>query len=73
LTSGGSALRSIQSRLPIVLAARTVDKNRKTVASPLLEESEGLDKVEPPEAVEALCAAFSRFAGSMIAWTVQAF
>src|SRR6188472_2423194 len=37
----------------IGLSARIVDKNGKTIASKLFEESEGLDKVEPPQAAEA--------------------
>jgi phospholipid/cholesterol/gamma-HCH transport system substrate-binding protein len=34
--------------------------------------SEKFDKVEPPAAVAAFDAAFSRIAKNMIAWTVQA-
>src|SRR5216684_2926955 len=56
----------------IGLSARIVDKNGKIVASRLFEESEGLDKVEPPQAVAAFSAAFGRIARDMIAWTVQA-
>lgn len=53
------------------LSARIVDKNGMTIAARLFEESEGLDKVEPPQAVEAFSAAFGRIAKDMIAWTVQ--
>jgi phospholipid/cholesterol/gamma-HCH transport system substrate-binding protein len=56
----------------IGLSARIVDKDGKVVASRLFEESERLDKVEPPAAVAAFNAAFGRLAKSMIAWTVQA-
>ena len=56
----------------IGLSARIVDKNGKVVASRLFEESEKLDKVEPPEAVAAFSAAFGRIARDMIVWTVQA-
>jgi phospholipid/cholesterol/gamma-HCH transport system substrate-binding protein len=56
----------------IGLSARIVDRNGKVVASRLFEESEGLEKVEPPEAVAAFSAAFGRLAKDMIAWTVQA-
>ena len=56
----------------IGLSARIVDKNGKVVASRLFEESEKLDKVEPPQAVAAFNAAFGRIAKDMIAWTVQA-
>jgi phospholipid/cholesterol/gamma-HCH transport system substrate-binding protein len=55
----------------IGLSARIVDKNGKTIASRLFEESEGLDKVEPPQAAEAFSAAFGRIAKNMIAWAVQ--
>ena len=55
----------------IGLSARIVDKNGKTIASKLFEESEGLDKVEPPQAAEAFSAAFGRIAKNMIAWAVQ--
>jgi phospholipid/cholesterol/gamma-HCH transport system substrate-binding protein len=48
------------------LSARIVDKNGKIVASRLFEESEKLERVEPPEAVAAL------IAKDMIGWTVQA-
>ena len=56
----------------IGLSARIVDKNGKIIASRLFEESEGLDKVEPPQAVAAFSAAFGRLAKDMIAWTVRA-
>jgi phospholipid/cholesterol/gamma-HCH transport system substrate-binding protein len=56
----------------IGLSARIVDKNGKIVASRLFEESEALDKIAPPQAVEAFSAAFVRLAKDMIAWTVQA-
>ncbi len=56
----------------IALSARVVDKNGKVVASHLFEESEALDKVEPPQAVAAFNVAFGRIARDMVAWTVQA-
>ena len=49
------------------LSARIVDKSGKTIAARLFEESEGLDKVEPLQAVEAFSAAFGRIAKDMIA------
>jgi phospholipid/cholesterol/gamma-HCH transport system substrate-binding protein len=56
----------------IGLSARIVDKNGKVIASRLFEDSEKLDKVEPPAAVAAFNGAFGRIAKEMIAWTVQA-
>jgi len=56
----------------IGLSARIIDKNGKIVASRVFEESEGLDKVEPPQAAAAFSAAFDRLAKEIIAWTVQA-
>jgi len=54
------------------LSAKIIDRDGKVIASRLFEESEKLDKVEPPEAVAAFSAAFGRIAKDMIAWTVQA-
>ena len=56
----------------IGLSAKIVDKDGKVVASRLFEESERLDKVEPPATVVAFDDAFARIARNMIAWTVQA-
>jgi phospholipid/cholesterol/gamma-HCH transport system substrate-binding protein len=56
----------------IGLSARIVDKNGKVIASRLFEESEKLDRVEPPAAVAAFDEAFGRLAKNMIAWTAQA-
>ena len=56
----------------IGLSARILDKDGKVVASRLFDESERLDKVEPPAAAAAFSAAFGRLAKDMIAWTVQA-
>ncbi len=55
----------------IALSARLVDKDGKVVASRLFEESQKLDKIEPPAAVEAFNAAFARLAKELISWTVQ--
>jgi len=62
----------LSARAEIGLSARIIDKNGKIVASRLFEETEKLDKVEPPEAVSAFSTAFGRIANDMIAWTVQA-
>ena len=56
----------------IGLSARIVDKNGKIVASRLFEESQKLERIEPPEAVAAFSAAFGRIAKDMITWTVAA-
>jgi phospholipid/cholesterol/gamma-HCH transport system substrate-binding protein len=56
----------------IGLSARILNKDGKVIASRLFEESEKLDKVEPPAAAAAFSAAFGRLAKNMIAWTVQA-
>jgi phospholipid/cholesterol/gamma-HCH transport system substrate-binding protein len=56
----------------IALSARIVDKSGKIVASRLFEQSQKLDKVEPPAAVAAFSDAFGRMAKDMIAWTVEA-
>jgi phospholipid/cholesterol/gamma-HCH transport system substrate-binding protein len=55
----------------IGLSARIVDKNGKIIASRLFEESQKLDKVEPPAAVAAFDDAFDRIAKAMILWAVQ--
>jgi len=54
------------------LSARIVDKNGKVIASRLFEDSQKIDKVEPPAAVAAFNDVFGRVAKEMIAWTVQA-
>ena len=56
----------------IGLSARIVDKNGTVIASRLFDESQKLDKLEPPAAVAAFGDAFGRIAKDMIAWTVQA-
>ena len=56
----------------IGLSARLLDKNGKVVASRLFEESQKLDRIEPPAAVDAFNSAFGRIAKEMIGWTVQA-
>jgi phospholipid/cholesterol/gamma-HCH transport system substrate-binding protein len=56
----------------IGLSARIVDKEGKVTASRLFEESERLDKIEPPAAVAAFNEAFGRIAKEMIAWTLKA-
>ena len=55
----------------IALSARILDKEGKVVASRLFEESERLEKADPPAAVAAFSAAFGRLAMNMIGWTVQ--
>ena len=62
----------LQAAVQIGLSARIVDKNGKVVASHLFEQSQSLDKVEPPAAVAAFNDAFGRMAKDVIAWTVQA-
>jgi len=56
----------------ISLSARLLDKNGKVVASRLFEDSQKLDRIEPPAAVDAFSDAFGRIAKEMIGWTVQA-
>ena len=56
----------------IGLSARLVDKEGKVTASRLFEESERLDKIEPPAAVAAFNEAFGRITKEMIAWTLKA-
>ena len=56
----------------IGLSARLVDKEGKVTASRLFEESERLDRIEPPAAVAAFNEAFGRIAKEMIAWTLKA-
>jgi phospholipid/cholesterol/gamma-HCH transport system substrate-binding protein len=55
----------------IGLSARIVDKNGKIIASRLFEESQKLDKLEPPVAVAAFDGAFGRIAKGVILWAVQ--
>jgi phospholipid/cholesterol/gamma-HCH transport system substrate-binding protein len=55
----------------IELSARIVDKNGKVVASRLFEESQKLDKLEPPIAVAAFDGAFGRIAKGIILWAAQ--
>jgi phospholipid/cholesterol/gamma-HCH transport system substrate-binding protein len=56
----------------IGLSARLLDKNGKVIASRLFEDSQKLDRIEPPAAVDAFNDAFGRIAKEMIGWTVQA-
>jgi phospholipid/cholesterol/gamma-HCH transport system substrate-binding protein len=56
----------------IGLSARLLDKNGKLIASRLFEDSQKLDRIEPPAAVDAFNDAFARIAKEMIGWTVQA-
>jgi phospholipid/cholesterol/gamma-HCH transport system substrate-binding protein len=55
----------------IGLSGRIVDKDGKTIASRLFEDSEKLDKLEPAAAVAAFNGAFARIAKDLIAWTVK--
>ena len=56
----------------IGLSARILDKDGKIVASRLFQETQKLDKIEPPAAVTAFNNAFGRIARDLIAWTVDA-
>ena len=56
----------------IGLSARILDKDGKIVASQLFQETQKLDKIEPPVAATAFNDAFVRIAKDMIAWTVDA-
>jgi phospholipid/cholesterol/gamma-HCH transport system substrate-binding protein len=56
----------------IGLSARLLDKNGKVIASRLFEESQKLDRIEPPGAVDAFSETFGRIAKEIIGWTVQA-
>jgi phospholipid/cholesterol/gamma-HCH transport system substrate-binding protein len=56
----------------IELSARIVDKNGKVIASRLFEESQALDKIEPPVAVAAFDSAFGRLSKAIVLWTVNA-
>jgi phospholipid/cholesterol/gamma-HCH transport system substrate-binding protein len=56
----------------IGLSARLLDKNGKLIASRLFEDSQKLDRIEPPAAVDAFNDAFARIAKEMIGWTVHA-
>jgi phospholipid/cholesterol/gamma-HCH transport system substrate-binding protein len=55
----------------IGLSARIVDRSGKIIASRLFEDSQKLDKVEPPAAVAAFDTAFGRIAKGIILWAVQ--
>ena len=56
----------------IGLSARIVDKEGRVAASRLFEQSERLDRIEPPAAVAAFNEAFGRIAKEMIVWSVKA-
>ncbi len=56
----------------IGLSARILDKDGKIVASRLFQETQKLDKIEPPAAATAFNDAFVRIARDMVAWTVDA-
>jgi phospholipid/cholesterol/gamma-HCH transport system substrate-binding protein len=56
----------------IGLSARILDKGGKIVASRLFQETQKLDKIEPPVAATAFNDAFARIAKDVIAWTVGA-
>jgi phospholipid/cholesterol/gamma-HCH transport system substrate-binding protein len=55
----------------IGLSARIVNKEGKVTASRLFEQSERLDKIEPPAAVAAFNEAFGRIAKEMIVWSLK--
>jgi phospholipid/cholesterol/gamma-HCH transport system substrate-binding protein len=61
-----------QPAAEIGLSARVVDKNGKTIASRLIEQSERIDKLEPAAAAAAFNAAFGRIAKDLVGWTLQA-
>lgn len=56
----------------IGLSARILDKDGKVVASRLFQETEKLDKIEPPAAATAFNNAFVRITRGVVAWTVDA-
>ena len=56
----------------IGLSVRLLDKNGKVIAARLFEDSQKLDRIEPPAAADAFSNAFGRIAKEMIGWTVQA-
>lgn len=59
---------------PIVdigLSARILDKDGKVVASRLFQETQKLEKIEPPVAVAAFNKAFGRIAEELILWTAD--
>lgn len=56
----------------IGLSARILDKDGKIVASRLFQETQKLDKIEPPAAATAFNDAFVRIARDIVAWTVDA-
>jgi phospholipid/cholesterol/gamma-HCH transport system substrate-binding protein len=56
----------------IGLSARLLDKNGKVIAARLFEDSQKLDRIEPPAAADAFSNAFGRIAKEMIGWTEQA-
>jgi len=55
----------------IGLSARILDSNGKVVAARLFQQSQKLDKLEPPAAVAAFNEAFGRLARELIGWSVQ--
>ena len=56
----------------IGLSARILDKDGKVVASRLFQETEKLDKIEPPAAATAFNNAFVRITRGVVAWTIDA-
>ena len=56
----------------IGLSVRLLDKNGKVIAARLFEDSQKLERIEPPAAADAFSNAFGRIAKEMIGWTVQA-
>jgi len=56
----------------IGLSVRLLDKNGKVIAARLFEDSQKLDRIEPPAAADAFSDAFARIAKEVIGWTVQA-
>jgi phospholipid/cholesterol/gamma-HCH transport system substrate-binding protein len=60
-----------EPKAEIGFSARIVDKNGKVIASRLFEDSQKVDKIDPPATVAALNDAFGRIGKDMIGWTVQ--
>jgi phospholipid/cholesterol/gamma-HCH transport system substrate-binding protein len=62
----------VEPAVEIGLSVRLLDKNGKVIAARLFEDSQKLDRIEPPAAADAFSNAFGRIAKEMIGWTVQA-
>lgn len=56
----------------IGLSARILNKDGKVIASRIFQETQKLDKIEPPAVATAFNDAFGRIAKDLITWTVDA-